>query len=90
LLLPDKTRADVTERPKLSRAPSSLPWNIAASRAVPTNNMAAPASAYKDRQFLAVIGDEVPLTLPNNRGFVANAWQDTVTGMLLAGVGVSL
>jgi hypothetical protein len=52
--------------------------------------MAAPASAYKDRQFLAVIGDEVPLTLPNNRGFVANAWQDTVTGMLLAGVGVSL
>ncbi|KAJ4319712.1 H(+)-transporting V1 sector ATPase subunit F [Neodidymelliopsis sp. IMI 364377] len=32
--------------------------------------MAAPASAYKDRQFLAVIGDE-----------------DTVTGMLLAGVG---
>ncbi|KAL1653070.1 H(+)-transporting V1 sector ATPase subunit F [Didymella pomorum] len=49
--------------------------------------MAAPASAYKDRQFLAVIGDEVPLTLPNNRGFVANAWQDTVTGMLLAGVG---
>ncbi|KAI8931132.1 H(+)-transporting V1 sector ATPase subunit F [Plenodomus lindquistii] len=32
--------------------------------------MAAPASQYKDRQFLAVIGDE-----------------DTVTGMLLAGVG---
>ncbi|KAF2261266.1 vacuolar ATP synthase [Lojkania enalia] len=32
--------------------------------------MAAPASAYKDRQFLAVIGDE-----------------DTVTGLLLAGVG---
>ncbi|KAJ4333711.1 H(+)-transporting V1 sector ATPase subunit F [Didymella glomerata] len=32
--------------------------------------MAQPASAYKDRQFLAVIGDE-----------------DTVTGMLLAGVG---
>ncbi|OAL48123.1 vacuolar ATP synthase [Pyrenochaeta sp. DS3sAY3a] len=32
--------------------------------------MAAPASEYKDRQFLAVIGDE-----------------DTVTGMLLAGVG---
>ncbi|EKG10153.1 hypothetical protein MPH_12753 [Macrophomina phaseolina MS6] len=34
--------------------------------------MAAPASAYKDRQFLAVIGDE-----------------DSVTGLLLAGVGVS-
>ncbi|KAH8729128.1 ATPase, V1 complex, subunit F [Phaeosphaeriaceae sp. PMI808] len=32
--------------------------------------MTAPASQYKDRQFLAVIGDE-----------------DTVTGMLLAGVG---
>ncbi|KAK2626401.1 hypothetical protein QTJ16_004663 [Diplocarpon rosae] len=33
--------------------------------------MAAPASAYKDRQFLAVIGDE-----------------DSVTGLLLAGIGV--
>ncbi|OCK91419.1 vacuolar ATP synthase [Cenococcum geophilum 1.58] len=32
--------------------------------------MAAPTSAYKDRQFLAVIGDE-----------------DSVTGLLLAGVG---
>lgn len=32
--------------------------------------MAAPASAYKDRQFIAVIGDE-----------------DSVTGLLLAGVG---
>ncbi|KAG8631290.1 hypothetical protein KVT40_000430 [Elsinoe batatas] len=32
--------------------------------------MALPVSAYKDRQFLAVIGDE-----------------DTVTGILLAGVG---
>ncbi|KIW20275.1 V-type proton ATPase subunit F [Exophiala spinifera] len=32
--------------------------------------MAAPPSAYKDRQFLAVIGDE-----------------DSVTGLLLAGVG---
>ncbi|KAL2012575.1 hypothetical protein VTN00DRAFT_100 [Thermoascus crustaceus] len=32
--------------------------------------MAAPAAAYKDRQFLAVIGDE-----------------DSVTGLLLAGVG---
>ncbi|KAF2188657.1 vacuolar ATP synthase [Zopfia rhizophila CBS 207.26] len=32
--------------------------------------MAAPASQYKDRQFLAVIGDE-----------------DTVTGLLLAGIG---
>jgi len=35
-----------------------------------TDNMAAPPSAYKDRQFLAVIGDE-----------------DSVTGLLLAGVG---
>ncbi|KAF8537046.1 V-type proton ATPase subunit F [Trichophaea hybrida] len=32
--------------------------------------MAAPPSSYKDRQFLAVIGDE-----------------DSVTGMLLAGIG---
>lgn len=32
--------------------------------------MAAPPSGYKDREFLAVIGDE-----------------DTVTGMLLAGIG---
>merc|ERR1712137_197409 len=32
--------------------------------------MAAPASAYKDRQFLAIIGDE-----------------DSVTGLLLAGIG---
>ncbi|KAI9678284.1 MAG: H(+)-transporting V1 sector ATPase subunit F [Caeruleum heppii] len=32
--------------------------------------MAAPPSAYKDRQFLAVIGDE-----------------DSVTGLLLAGIG---
>jgi hypothetical protein len=36
------------------------------------HNMAQPTSAYKDRQFLAVIGDE-----------------DSVTGLLLAGVGVS-
>ncbi|KAG5304467.1 vacuolar ATP synthase subunit F [Histoplasma capsulatum G186AR] len=34
--------------------------------------MAAPAGTYKDRQFLAVIGDE-----------------DSVTGLLLAGIGVS-
>ena len=49
--------------------------------------MAAPVAAYKDRQFLAVIGDEVQvlqllLTLKADRS------QDTVTGMLLAGVGV--
>lgn len=35
-----------------------------------TGKMAAPPSAYRDRQFLAVIGDE-----------------DSVTGLLLAGVG---
>lgn len=52
--------------------------------------MAAPASAYKDRQFLAVIGDEVPPVLSAFIGSVTNAWQDTVTGMLLAGVGVSV
>lgn len=49
--------------------------------------MAAPASAYKDRQFLAVIGDEVRSL--SHSSYTANLGQDTVTGMLLAGVGVS-
>ncbi|RKF83962.1 V-type proton ATPase subunit F [Golovinomyces cichoracearum] len=37
---------------------------------IPTEVMAALASTYKERQFLAIIGDE-----------------DTVTGLLLAGIG---
>jgi hypothetical protein len=51
--------------------------------------MAASTAQYKDRQFLAVIGDEVRLS----RGYGVtgtNEPQDTVTGMLLAGVGVRL
>ena len=59
--------------------------------------MALPQSAYKDREFLAVIGDEVrdhhePHTKPSvkaRRSLTAIAWQDSVTGILLAGVGVS-
>ena len=51
--------------------------------------MALPQSAYKDREFLAVIGDEV--LYPHK--YVASACankktQDSVTGILLAGVGV--
>jgi hypothetical protein len=53
--------------------------------------MALPQSAYKDRQFLAVIGDEV--RIPSARRLearsAANTIQDSVTGILLAGVGVS-
>lgn len=51
--------------------------------------MAAPAAEYKDRQFLAVIGDEVCIWRKLGvRMGKANGWQDTCTGMLLAGVGV--
>lgn len=51
--------------PKLWRLPLAVPPSPRTQ-----HTMAAPAGQYKDRQFLAVIGDE-----------------DTVTGMLLAGVG---
>jgi aminoglycoside N3'-acetyltransferase len=53
--------------------------------------MALPQSAYKDRQFLAVIGDEVCTRLHEKRDArsPANTIQDSVTGILLAGVGVS-
>jgi hypothetical protein len=50
--------------------------------------MAAPASAYKDRQFLAVIGDEVSSICLANRGVLLSLMQDSVTGLLLAGIGV--
>lgn len=52
--------------------------------------MAAPASAYKDRQFLAVIGDEVGSFHCLSTCLEANrvAGQDSVTGLLLAGIGV--
>ena len=49
--------------------------------------MAAPASAYKDRQFLAVIGDEVSLDSCNS-DLELTFMQDSVTGLLLAGIGV--
>lgn len=38
---------------------------------------------FKDRNFLAVIGDEVPLLLSNS----IDMMQDSVTGLLLAGIG---
>lgn len=61
--------------------------------------MAAPPSTYKDREFLGVIGDEVPFpplprpARPLQSHSPANsppAPQDTVTGMLLAGIGVRI
>jgi hypothetical protein len=51
--------------------------------------MALPQSAYKDRQFLAVIGDEVCAhSILRSDDSLANILQDSVTGILLAGVGV--
>lgn len=50
--------------------------------------MALPQSAYKDREFLAVIGDEVSSLKRTASKFLPNISQDTVTGVLLAGVGV--
>ena len=49
--------------------------------------MAAPPSAYKDRHLLAVIGDEVRV---HHRNLIhqVNRLQDSVTGLLLAGIGV--
>ena len=56
---------------------------------------AAAASAHKDREFLAVIGDEVRLCLAGEEGASGaetptdgDDEQDSVTGLLLAGVGV--
>ena len=53
--------------------------------------MAAPPSAYQDRHFLAVIGDEVgsqcSLTM-RLRNLGSFNTQDSVTGLLLAGIGV--
>lgn len=60
--------------------------------------MALPQSAYKDREFLAVIGDEVnqPNATPTTSTSQAQSsphpelthhHQDSVTGVLLAGVG---
>ena len=53
--------------------------------------MAAPPSAYQDRQFLAVIGDEVSSYLSRIMIYeVASLHdiEDSVTGLLLAGIGV--
>ena len=51
--------------------------------------MAAPPSAYKDRHFLAVIGDEVRIEAVDHPDQLLTGWQDSVTGLLLAGIGVS-
>ena len=54
-----------------------------------TTTMALPQSAYKDREFLAVIGDEVLYPHKYVASDCANKrTQDSVTGILLAGVGV--
>lgn len=51
--------------------------------------MALPQSAYKDRQFLAVIGDEVTTAqCAFTPALLTLNLQDSVTGVLLAGVGV--
>lgn len=51
--------------------------------------MALPQSAYKDRQFLAVIGDEVTDSqCASTPALLTSNPQDSVTGVLLAGVGV--
>ena len=51
--------------------------------------MAAPPSAYKDRHFLAVIGDEVRIDHVGQPDHLMSSSQDSVTGLLLAGIGVS-
>ena len=53
--------------------------------------MAAPPSEYKDRQFLAVIGDEVSASSATDlstKKLIIDLEQDSVTGLLLAGIGV--
>lgn len=51
--------------------------------------MALDKAQYKDREFLAVIGDEVVLRLTAHiASFLTFGTQDSVTGILLAGVGV--
>ena len=53
--------------------------------------MAAPPSAYKDRHFLAVIGDEVSHLDSASYDVGTDALhQDSVTGLLLAGIGVCI
>lgn len=54
--------------------------------------MAAPPSAYKDRHFLAVIGDEVSRVqiYVGDVSVISHTGQDSVTGLLLAGIGVWL
>lgn len=49
--------------------------------------MATPASAYRDRQFLAVIGDEVWTSGLDCSRIRLIFLKDSVTGLLLAGVG---
>ncbi|KAI9677742.1 MAG: H(+)-transporting V1 sector ATPase subunit F [Trizodia sp. TS-e1964] len=50
--------------------------------------MAASTSAYKDREFIAVIGDEVRLpVIPPPPGHTYSSTQESITGLLLAGIG---
>ena len=57
-IAPPELRPSSLPRPQPpAQAPAASPAAAAAVTHKP--NMAAPASAYKDRQFLAVIGDEV-------------------------------
>lgn len=54
-----------------------------------TMSAAAGLAEYKDREFIAVIGDEAsypPISSPPSLS--PNASQDSVTGLLLAGIGV--
>ncbi len=53
--------------------------------------MAGSQAEYKDRQFLAVIGDEVnDNSLRQKHKCYWRYWEDSVTGLLLAGIGVWL
>jgi hypothetical protein len=54
----------------------------------PTPRTMSSTAQYKDRQFLAVIGDEVRTPSSTTPSLMLIDPQDTITGMLLAGVGV--
>lgn len=100
MLLPLRLRAPLPQAPIAGLESQLTPQHSSAAIRQPTSSktphlaraaiMALPQSAYKDRQFLAVIGDEVRICVgPTKVHAPANAPQDSVTGILLAGVGVS-
>ena len=85
-----RTRAPMTTAcsfPVHSPAASSPSSDLTTAALSAHSIMAAPAAQYKYMQFLAVIGDEVGMSYSVDAR--ANRAQDTCTGMLLAGVGVS-